>query len=160
MRRFTENDHDGLAGFFEEIARMLRKHPEVFDQRAIDQIGVVAGLSTRVMRLAGRGRTTMEIVREVSGPLVADLFRISSGDRAVVELIAGARRGFVRAASAITSRDALHRAIKAAVADAPNHADPRVVSACPRCGHFEARSLTAPTPCSECGFTFEAIAEA
>lgn len=156
MAPMEETQHEALAAHFGECARMLREHPELFDARAIAHVGVVAGLATRVVRLAARGHTTVQVFREVGGTLLAAIARgPAKGDRVALGLLAGARRGFVRAADRALALEA--RRHPRYELHAGDGGAPEIVSPCPRCGATARRDLRAPEPCAGCGFVFAEV---
>lgn len=163
-----ETTQQVLAAYFEECARMLRKHPELFDAAALGHVGVVAGLSTRVVRSAARGERLAKIVRTSAGELLRAIAAdagLTGGvmrgtDRQVLALLAGARRGYVRAAELLMEREALALVrlgeIPGAVVEY-EEGPATIESPCPRCGARATRDLRSPAPCAECGFVFEGV---
>ena len=157
-----ETSQEILAAHFEECARILRKHPELFGAQALEHVGIVAGLSTRVVRLAARGLGLVQIMRDVGGPFVAGLYNVSKTNRVAMGLLAGARRGFVQAANRSLARELLKNQSRVVRVSPPTGyalkgGRPHVISSCPRCGTMARRDLQAPAPCSTCGFAFAPV---
>lgn len=156
----TETRQEQLAAFFEESARLLRKHPQLFNEQALEHVGVAAGISVRVVRLAARGASLRVIVSEAGAGLFETVARLAGVaghgeikppiDRNVVALLAGARRGWVRAADRMSE----HAAARALMVVKPDGDRYSIVSACPRCATIATRDLEDPAPCA-CGFVFE-----
>jgi predicted Zn-ribbon and HTH transcriptional regulator len=161
-----ETPHEVVAAYFEECSRLLRAHPELFDAEALSRVGVVAGLSARVTRMAARGEPTLSIVRDVGSTLLLGIAQVagmrpgsmrpgskpSTYDRATLLLLAGVRRGYVRAAQHV-----LPGPVEERVDVFEDAARPRVSSACPRCDDRVVRDLASPAPCAKCGFVFAAV---
>lgn len=157
----TETRQEQLAAFFDECSRMLRKHPKLFNEQALEHVGVAAGISVRVVRLAARGASFGVIVSEAGAGLFETVARLAGVgdddgevkppfDRNVVALLAGARRGWVRAADRMSE----HAAARALMVVKPDGDRYSIVSACPRCATIATRDLEDPAPCA-CGFVFE-----
>lgn len=151
----SETPAQSLAAHFEECARLLRAHPELFTPAALDVVGVVAGLSVRTTRQAARERPALAILRDVAGPLLTGVARVTRGDRLAWSLLYHLRRGWVDAANGIRARE--RRRAPLMVLDVSGDRS-TVASSCPRCGRVEVRDLASPAPCA-CGFVFESIEE-
>lgn len=160
-----ETKHEAIAAHFNECARLLREHPELFDDRALEHVGLAAGLSVRTTRLAARGHSLVAIVRELSGALVTAVAAdaglrggsLRGADRVVLGLLAGARRGYVAAAERATLLERRRNPpMQFSIGESAN-GRPTMTSPCPRCGAVATRDLAAPDPCAACGFAFAAV---
>lgn len=150
----NETQQQSLAGCFEEAARLLRAHPERFNERALLQVAVAAGFSVRVVRAAARESTWTSMMRDIGQTLVTGIARAVEGQaerRAILVLLAGARRGFVKNAERLMQSE--RRAAPLYLLDANAEGGATLTSACPSCGTIATRSLEASLPCS-CGFVF------
>lgn len=161
----TIQKHEALAAHFEECARLLRAHAALFDDAALENVGVIAALSTRAVRLAARRFPLSHIMREVSGSLLRDLARaagvrplgeVKSSDRLAVALLAGARRGYLAAVERIMTADRRRHPLYMNMRE-DGEERLQIESACPRCGVSAFRDAQEPDACSECGFEFEVI---
>jgi hypothetical protein len=158
----VETPQQILAAYFEECARMLRKHPELFEKSALEHVGVVAGLSTRVVRLAARGAPLTSIVRDVGSLLFEGVAQVAGAgvrasgprERIVLLLLAGARRGWVKAGEQAMADEARRHPLMTAEIGADGAF---IVSGCLRCGKLERRPVEAPSPCEACGFVFKSV---
>lgn len=149
-----ETTQQALAAHFEECARILHAHPELFTEEALTHVRVVAGLSTRVVRQAARRTPLTQILRDVSGLLLGDLVRVAKRDRLTLGILAGARRGYLQG---------MKRAMLLELRRCPLYTldtsaeTPTITSACPHCGDVAPRDLSAPAPCQPCGYLFARV---
>lgn len=148
-----------LAAHFEEVARMLRKNPELFSDEGLAVLGVVAGLSTNTMRKVARNANVDVVfgtILDVGPQLLSALVKTTRGNRKAWRLLGGLRHGWNAAMVANKDRDVTNKRREFLEGERPLRA--HIVSSCPRCDHVNFRDLFAPAPC-QCGFVFEAIDE-
>lgn len=158
--------NEALASLFDECARLLRAHRELFDDAALENVGAIAALSARVVRLSARREPLVKILRDVSGLFFHDLAYAAgvgekasragrSADRVVAGLLAGTRRGYLaaveRAMAAERRRHPLYLVSKGERLQAE--------TSCPRCGVSAFRNAEELDACSECGYEFEPAPE-
>lgn len=124
---------------------MLRKHPELFSPEAVRRVGVVAGLAVRTTRLAARGVSTLGIMREVAGPLLAGIAQVAGEERGVYLMLGALRRAWIDAAN---RSDAERILVEISDGEVVAHL------ACPGCGTIARRKARAPAMCVPCGFVF------
>lgn len=147
----SETTQQKLAAHFEECARMLRKHPELFGDKALEIIGSVSALSMTVCRAAARKRGLVAIMFQAADPLLQSLHRAAGTDRASLILLAKLRRGWIDGTALVAAHQIRVERVALGLTG------PTITSHCPRCDARSTRDLYAPAPCSECGFEFEAI---
>lgn len=144
-----ETPHQAVAAVFEECARLLRQHPERFGESAIEYVAIVAGLSVRVTRASAREPADLaSVIHSVVPTFFPALVKAAGRDRGALVVLAGARRGFVRATDRIT---ALRLSRSPYVVTAEREL--MLTSPCPRCETVATRPMESPPPCA-CGFVF------
>lgn len=143
------------AAPFAEVVRLLTEHPELFDDHALDVVGVVGALCVTATRKAATGHTAFEIMRGVQDMLFKSMVKLTKAERRVAwPLLRRLRGAWIESEAARAARALLRERYEIADTSTPGKAS--IKSPCPHCGVRAIRDLVAPAPC-QCGYRFAAL---
>lgn len=150
----TETRTQKTAAPFAEVVRLLTEHPELFDDRALDVVGVVGALCVTATRKAATGHTAFEIMRTVQDVLFKSMVKLTKAERRVAwPLLRRLRGAWIESEAARAARALLRERYEIDTADILRAT---IISPCPHCGVRARRDLVAPAPC-QCGYRFASL---